>query len=122
MATIVVGVDGSESAQEALRLAIQGARLRGAGLRVVTAWHMSALTYGGGGFTPDIDPAVFQGSANEALEATLAALGEQANGVASHMVSTLRMAALSPWRPCSCGAYMSSGRRPGAATSSARGS
>ena len=35
MATIVVGVDGSDSAQEALHFAVQEARLRGAGVRAV---------------------------------------------------------------------------------------
>jgi len=58
MATIVAGVDGSDGGQEALRFAVREARLRGARLRVVTAWHMPA-----------------------GLEAALAALGEQADGV-----------------------------------------
>ena len=81
MATMVAGVDGSDGAQEALRLAVQEARLRGAGLRVVTAWQMPAMTYGGVGFSPDIDPADFKDSASASLEKALAALGGQANGV-----------------------------------------
>jgi nucleotide-binding universal stress UspA family protein len=81
MATIVVGVDGSDGAQEALRVAVQEARLRGAGLRVVIAWHMPAMAYGTVGFSPDIDPADFKDSASAALEKALAALGRQANGV-----------------------------------------
>jgi nucleotide-binding universal stress UspA family protein len=80
MATIVVGVDGSDGAQEALRDAIQEARLRGAGLRVVTAWHVSTMAYGGG-LAPDVDPSMFEKSARAALDAALAALGEQADGV-----------------------------------------
>ena len=83
MATIVVGVDGSDGAQEALCVAVQEARLRGAGLRVVTAWHIPARAYGAGGaaFSPGIDPADFKDSASAALETALAALGRQANGV-----------------------------------------
>jgi nucleotide-binding universal stress UspA family protein len=81
MATIVVGVDGSDGAREALRVAVQEARLRGAGLRVVTAWHTPAMVYGGAGFSADIDPAEFGDSAGAALEESLAAAGGQANGV-----------------------------------------
>jgi nucleotide-binding universal stress UspA family protein len=43
MATIVVGVDGSDGAQAALLHALGEARLRGARLRAVTAWHMSPM-------------------------------------------------------------------------------
>lgn len=81
MTTIVVGVDGSGSAQEALRFAVREARLRGAGLRVVTAWHMPNMTYGGGGFGPGVNPAGFEESATAAQEAAFAGLGEQADGV-----------------------------------------
>jgi nucleotide-binding universal stress UspA family protein len=45
MATIVVGVDGSESAAKALRWAAEEARLRDATLVVLHAWH---FVYGGG--------------------------------------------------------------------------
>ena len=81
MATIVVGVDGSSSAQAALRFAVQEAKLRGAGVRVVTAWHVSTMVYSGGGFAPGIDPTVFEESASGSLEQALAALGDEANGV-----------------------------------------
>ncbi len=81
VATVVVGVDGSDGAQQALRVAVQEARLRGAGLRVVTAWHMPAMSYGGVVFSPGIDPADFKDSAGAALETALAALGGQANDV-----------------------------------------
>jgi nucleotide-binding universal stress UspA family protein len=40
MATIVVGVDGSDGAAEALRWALGEARLRGAEVRVVHAWSV----------------------------------------------------------------------------------
>ena len=39
MERIVVGFDGSESAQEALRWAIDEARRRDATVKVVYAWH-----------------------------------------------------------------------------------
>jgi nucleotide-binding universal stress UspA family protein len=38
---IVVGIDGSPEADEALRFALDEARLRGARLRVVTAWSFN---------------------------------------------------------------------------------
>jgi nucleotide-binding universal stress UspA family protein len=81
MATIVVGVDGSVGAREALLHALGEARLRGARLRAVAAWHMSTMAYAGGGFAPGIDPAVFEESARAELDAALAALGSQADGV-----------------------------------------
>lgn len=39
MAAIVVGVDGSQESLDALAWAVEEARLRGASLRVVTAWR-----------------------------------------------------------------------------------
>ena len=89
MATIVAGVDGSDGAQEALRLAVREARLRGAGLRVVIAWQMPAMAYGGVGFSPDIDPAVFRENAGATLEKALAALGGQANGIEIERVARI---------------------------------
>ena len=54
MALIVVGVDGSKGAQAALEWAAAEARLRGASLRIVHAWHLPAATYGSGGFVPPV--------------------------------------------------------------------
>jgi len=48
MSTIVVGVDGSPGAREALGLALREARLRGADLRIVAAWQVPAAVYAGG--------------------------------------------------------------------------
>ena len=74
---IVVGVDGSESAQAALRFALGEARLRGTTVRAVAAWHLAT---GGGAFDPalvgDLDR-----DAREALERALAAAEEDAAGV-----------------------------------------
>jgi nucleotide-binding universal stress UspA family protein len=50
--TIVVGVDGSEHAERALGWAIDEAKLRGAKLRVVTAWHVPGYSHVAPGFTP----------------------------------------------------------------------
>jgi nucleotide-binding universal stress UspA family protein len=81
MATIVVGVDGSDGAQEALRVALEEAKLRGARLRVISAWHISTMAFGTGGLIPDINPTLFEESTNVALDAAIAALGEHAHGV-----------------------------------------
>ena len=88
MATIVVGVDGSTGGQAALRFAVAEARLRGADVRAVTAWHMSTMAYGGG-FGPGVDPTAFEESANASLERALAALGDEAKGV--EITRALRM-------------------------------
>lgn len=40
MSTIVVGVDGSPGAIQALRFAVSEARLRGAGVRAVAVWEL----------------------------------------------------------------------------------
>lgn len=47
---IVVGVDGSEPSKHALAWAAHEARLRGASLRVVLAWHIPTIVY-----PPDVD-------------------------------------------------------------------
>ncbi len=78
MATIVVGVDGSDGAREALLHALGEARLRGARLRAVTAWHMSTM---GAGLASGIDPTVFEESASAVLDSALDALDDQADGV-----------------------------------------
>jgi nucleotide-binding universal stress UspA family protein len=56
MATVIVGVDGSDGAQVALRFAVQEARLRGAVLRAVMAWDVDTMAYSSDGWGPGIDP------------------------------------------------------------------
>ena len=76
---IVVGVDGSDSAQAALRFALGEARLRGTTVRAVAAWHLATGEYGGA-----FDPALvgdLDRDAREALERALAAAEEDAAGV-----------------------------------------
>jgi nucleotide-binding universal stress UspA family protein len=48
MSIIVVGVDGSAGSVAALRFAIEEARIRGAEIRAVNAWHVPVTAYGGG--------------------------------------------------------------------------
>jgi nucleotide-binding universal stress UspA family protein len=46
MPTIVVGVDGSDDAQTALRFAVEEAKLRAAPLRVICAWELPVQNWG----------------------------------------------------------------------------
>jgi nucleotide-binding universal stress UspA family protein len=48
MKIIVIGVDGSETANEALKLAAREAELHDARLRIVVVWQLSSLAYSGG--------------------------------------------------------------------------
>src|SRR5262249_3785948 len=54
METIVVGVDGSEGGASALEFAAGEAAFRGARLRIVSAWQVPAVAYGGH-FGPPLD-------------------------------------------------------------------
>jgi len=60
METIVVGVDGSECARDALVRAAKEAALRGARLQVVCAWEIPPAVYAGG-LAPAIDQATLDG-------------------------------------------------------------
>jgi nucleotide-binding universal stress UspA family protein len=79
---IVVGVDGSESAQAALRFALDEARLRGDGVRAVAAWHVPTTTYGGA-FVPPADGLLdeLEAGSRRTLERALADAGDQAAGL-----------------------------------------
>lgn len=74
-ARIVVGVDGSEPAERALDWAIEEARLRGARLLVVSAWHVPAAVYGPSGFVPPVSESIDQTFEEVAAEATEDAAG-----------------------------------------------
>jgi nucleotide-binding universal stress UspA family protein len=80
MSTIVAGVDGSSCAQEALRFAVEEARLRGATLRVVTAWQVPAMAYSGG-FVAPFDRREFEQIAEAVGEKALAAVRPQSAGL-----------------------------------------
>jgi nucleotide-binding universal stress UspA family protein len=65
---IVVGVDGFESSQAALRWAIKQARLTGAVVEAVTAWHVPAGT----GWIPTADMPDYQADAFTVLAEAVA--------------------------------------------------
>lgn len=74
MDVIVVGVDQSEPAKEALRFAFEEAKLRHAKLRVVHAWQYGTIGAAeGGGFYPVVgaDVREVREAARQALEQTL---------------------------------------------------
>lgn len=86
MKTIVVGIDGSDEARAALSWAVDEARLRHAGLRVVHAWTVTpmlvpAAAFGavGGAFPAPSDDAVLEDENRELLDSAVAAIldGEQ---------------------------------------------
>jgi nucleotide-binding universal stress UspA family protein len=66
---IVVGIDGSQGSQDALRWAARQATLTGAELRAVISWHLSSLAYGAGmAFPGDFD---METASRETLERTI---------------------------------------------------
>lgn len=72
MDLIVVGVDGSDAAQDALRWATAEARVHGAQLRVVHAWqfpYAGVSPYGG----MSIDPADVEVAARQVLDEAVGA-------------------------------------------------
>jgi nucleotide-binding universal stress UspA family protein len=78
MPAIVVGVDGSRPSDEALRFAVDEARLRGCTLRVISAWSIPAAMYGDGGMLPEMDTSVFERTAQATLDAATALVRERA--------------------------------------------
>ena len=81
MSTIVVGVDGSETSIDALRFAIDEARLHGAEVKAVNAWHVPALAYGAGMGPVPLDLAAYPTVAKSRLEDSLEAVGAASSGV-----------------------------------------
>lgn len=77
---IVVGVDGSPSSRQALRWAAREAALRGAELRVVTAWAIPWSVYSGIAVPDDLG-ADLEGAAAEQAAEMIAELGPDAEGV-----------------------------------------
>jgi nucleotide-binding universal stress UspA family protein len=80
MSTIVVGVDGSAGSIEALRFAIDEARLLNTNVKAVAAWHVPPLAYGAGWSVP-VDAESFRTSAEAALAKTLEEVGVADCGV-----------------------------------------
>ena len=69
--TIVVGIDGSACARDALRFAVREARLRGDQLRVVWTWQMPINIYAAGGLMPVLDEGTAERLAHSELDETL---------------------------------------------------
>jgi nucleotide-binding universal stress UspA family protein len=84
MNTIVIGIDGSENANEALTVAAHEARLHDARLRVVVVWQLSSLMYASGYTAFD--------------EGTLDAVRDRAQTIADKAVATV--AELAPAVEC----------------------
>jgi nucleotide-binding universal stress UspA family protein len=81
---IVVGVDGSQGAKEALRFALEEARLRQATLRAVHAWQFGYIGVTGiEGFSPlyGADLGELRHNAEVLLDATLDEVVSDVNGV-----------------------------------------
>lgn len=88
--SVVVGVDGSAGAKEALRWAFGEGRLRQWPVRVVHAWTFGYLggslggdAYWGGSFGPalGVDPGELHRAAEDLVERTIGDLGDEAAGV-----------------------------------------
>ena len=74
MPRIVVGVDGSDASTAALDWAVTEARLRGAQLDVVHAWH---VTYAGAGaYVSAVDPTLFEEPAQTALDGIVSTIDQ----------------------------------------------
>jgi nucleotide-binding universal stress UspA family protein len=81
MSTIVVGVDGSEGSARALQFALDEARLRGASLKAVSAWHVPAIVYEAGWVPAELDLDEYPKFAQEALAKALADGGAETSGI-----------------------------------------
>ncbi|HUY70701.1 MAG TPA: universal stress protein [Gaiellaceae bacterium] len=81
MSTIVVGVDGSDGALEALRFALEEARLRSANVSAVNAWHVPPMAYGAGWVPTTVDFEGYRKVARSALDKSLEEVGAAASGV-----------------------------------------
>jgi nucleotide-binding universal stress UspA family protein len=73
-AVITVGVDSSKSSADALRFAIEEARLRGATIRAVTAWQADTIYAGYGGVLLQEENAAHEKAATELQDNAIAAV------------------------------------------------
>jgi nucleotide-binding universal stress UspA family protein len=92
MTRIVVGIDGSDNAVAALRWAIGEARLRGATIDAIDAWNYPYVVVPGATIPlhPRADQAV---DVEQELEAALAAVAGEADGVTINSIVTEGVAA-----------------------------
>jgi nucleotide-binding universal stress UspA family protein len=82
MSTIVVGVDGSSGSAAALGFAIEEARIRGAELKAVSAWHVPPAVYDTGWAPVGTDIDEFRKLAEATLSTSLEDVGAADSGVA----------------------------------------
>ena len=85
--TVVVGVDGSDHAERALAWAIEEAKLRGARLHAVTAWHAS-MDYGSPGYAPTAATTI-EGSLRDVAHGIATAAAEQARAAGVEAEATV---------------------------------
>lgn len=78
---VVVGVDGSDSSNDALRFAVEEARMRGASLKIVTAWSVPTNLYASG-YSSNVDADTFRKGAEATSAQALALAHEVAPGLA----------------------------------------
>ena len=81
MSTIVVGVDGSEGSINALRFAIDEARIHGGEVKAVSVWHVPSLAYGAGMGPVPVDLGAYSEVAQAGLARNLEDVGAAASGV-----------------------------------------
>ena len=87
MARIVVGVDGSEESKEALRWALEEARLRGATVRAVNAFQTHAITPGYGP-PEDFSPEAVRRDAERFLSSMIFDVASESHKVKIEEVAT----------------------------------
>jgi len=76
---IVIGVDGSDAAKEALQYGLHEASMRGTRVRVVHAWmHSSAIPATGPGMLPAVDASPIRAAAEDLLRKTVEAVAGDA--------------------------------------------
>lgn len=83
---IIVGVDGSDTAQRALRWALEEAHVRNASLDVVNAWQVPSVAYYPH-TTNMFDPGAYERASREILDNALAAAGAEDLDVSIRRVS-----------------------------------
>ena len=81
MSTVVVGVDGCKGSVQALRYAIDEARLHDAQVKVVNAWHIPAIAFEAGWVAAPFDLSEYPKSAQQLLDKSLEQAGVATSGV-----------------------------------------
>jgi nucleotide-binding universal stress UspA family protein len=85
MERIVVAIDGSEAARQALRWAVDEGRRRQATVDVVHVWHFPTVNPAPN--LGDYQPAAFEKAAEELIAAELGAMDTEGVSVETHLLS-----------------------------------